>query len=348
MRRTTLGQTDLTVSELCLGSMTWGSQDSQENAFEQIDMALERGVDFIDTAEMYPVNPVAKATVGRTETVIGNWVAQSGRRDDVVLATKVSGLNGSFVREGQPINGKTMKQALEGSLKRLKTDYVDLYQLHWPNRGSFHFRQIWDFDPSGQSRSQTRDGIADVLKAMTELQAEGKVRHFGLSNESTWGTMTWLQMAEELGAPRMATMQNEYSLLCRQYDSDLAEMSVNEDVTLLAFSPLGVGMLTDKYKGGTVVPDGSRMAVAPDLGGRVSPRVWPAVAAYSAIAKRHGLDPTGMAIAWCLSRPFKTIPIYGARSTSQMEQVLAGAELTLSDEVLKDISAAHRAHPMPY
>lgn len=185
MRRITLGQTDLSISELCLGSMTWGSQNSEADAFAQIDMALERGVNFIDTAEMYPVNPVKKETVGNSEIIIGNWLAQSGRRKDVVLATKVSGFNKNFVRPGQTINGETLKQAIEGSLKRLQTDVIDLYQLHWPNRGSYHFRQIWDYDPSGQSRDETRANMVEVLQAMGELQAAGKVRHFGLSNEST-------------------------------------------------------------------------------------------------------------------------------------------------------------------
>lgn len=348
MRKVTLGRTDLLVSELCLGSMTWGTQNTLDEACGQIDMALERGVNFIDTAEMYPVNPVKAETVGRTETYIGEWVARSGRRDEVVIATKHAGLNERFVRPGEPISGATMHACVDASLKRLQTDVIDLYQLHWPNRGSFHFRQIWNYDPSKQDRAATIANMVDVLEAMSALQKAGKVRHFGLSNESAWGTTQWLVQAEALGAPRMETIQNEYSLLCRQFDSDLAEMSVNEDVTLLAFSPLATGLLTGKYDGGKTVPEGSRLALNGDLGGRVGPRVWPAVEAYLAIARKHGLDPSQMAIAWCLTRPFKTIPIFGATSLAQLDVALGASDVVLSDEVLQEIDSAHRAHPMPY
>ncbi len=347
MRQLTLGQSDLKVSELCLGSMTWGTQNTQDEGHGQIDMALDHGVNFIDTAEMYPVNPVSAETVGVTETIIGAWVAKSGRRDEVVIATKHSGLNERFVRPGEPITGQSMHDCVELSLQRLQTDVIDLYQLHWPNRGSYHFRQIWDYDPTVQNRAETLDNIADVLEAMKALQKAGKVREFGLSNESAWGTTQWVTQAERLGAPRMQTIQNEYSLICRQFDSDLAETCVNEDVTLLAFSPLGTGLLTDKYKGGTVIPKGSRRTYGAELGGRVTARMWPAVDAYVAIAQKHGLDPAQMAIAWCLTRPFKTIPIFGATTEAQLKTALGSVDVTLSDEVLAEINAAHRQHPMP-
>lgn len=347
MNRLELGGTGITVSEYCLGSMTWGSQTSQSEAHAQIDRALERGVDFIDTAEMYPVNPVAKETVGQTESVIGAWIAQTGRRNNIVLATKCSGFNDRFVREGQPISGATIRAALDGSLKRLNTDYVDLYQMHWPNRGSFHFRQIWGFDPSGQNTQETLDHMAEIMDTARALVTEGKIRAFGLSNDSVWGTMKWLDAAQASGGPRVATMQNEYSLLCRQYDSDLAEMAHHENITLLAFSPMAAGLLTGKYQKGDI-PTGSRMSLNAELGGRKTDRAFTAVDAYIGVAEKHGLNPVHMALAWTRSRPFRTIPIFGATTLQQLDTALAGLDVTLGAEVLSDIADAHKAHPMPY
>jgi len=346
MKRTTLGRTGISVSELCLGTMTWGTQNTEAEAHAQLDMALDHGIDFLDTAEMYPVPPKAEH-VGGTETIIGTWIARTGRRADYVIATKVSGFNESFVRKGQPVTGATVRAALEGSLKRLQTDYVDLYQLHWPNRGSFQFRQNWTYDPSGQDPEAERAHFADVMETLKDLVSEGKIRAFGLSNESTWGTMEWIRAGDATGGPRIASIQNEYSLLARLFDTDLAEMASNEDVTLLAFSPLATGLLTGKYQGGAV-PEGSRMSIGPTLGGRVTERVFPAVDAYLAIARRHGLDPAQMAIAWCLTRPFPVIPIFGATREAQLQTAIGAADVTLTDEVLSEIDTAHRAHPMPY
>lgn len=347
MRMTTLGRTDLKVSELCLGSMTWGTQNTQEEAHQQIDYALDQGVNFIDTAEMYPVNPISKETIGKTEEIIGEWVAASGRRDEVIIATKHSGEGQKAVRDGAPISAKTIAQTLEGSLKRLKTDVIDLYQFHWPNRGSYMFRKNWTYDPSAQNRQETLDHMHEAMEVLKGFVKQGKIRHFGLSNESAWGTANWLAAAEKTGGPRVATMQNEYSLMCRLYDTDMAELSVNEDVTLLAFSPLAAGLLTGKYQGGAV-PKGSRRDLNPGLGGRITDRVFPAAQAYLDVARKHGLNPAQMAIAWCLRRPFHTVPIFGATSMEQLKTALGSSEITLSDEVLKDISDAHRAHPMPY
>lgn len=347
MRRIPLGRTDIEVSEYCLGSMTWGSQNTPAEGHAQIDRALDAGCDFIDTAEAYPVNPMAAETVGDTETIIGDWIERTGRRGDIVLATKMSGANGGFVREGRGIDGQTIRDGLEGSLRRLKTDVIDLYQLHWPNRGSFHFRQIWEFDPSGQVSADVADNMAEVMDALAAFVAEGKVRAFGLSNESTWGTMRWLDVARQKGGPTVSAMQNEYSLMCRQYDSDLAEMSHHEGVTLLAFSPLAAGLLTGKYQDGAV-PEGSRMSLNGTLGGRKTERAFAAVDAYLDVARKHGLDPVHMALAWTRSRPFPTIPIFGATTMEQLDRALGGAEVTLSKEVLDDISAVHHDHPMPY
>ena len=347
MRMKELGRTGLQVSELCLGSMTWGTQNSQAEGHAQIDMALEHGVNFVDTAEMYPVNPVAAENVGKTESIIGEWFARTGRRADMVLATKMSGANGGFVRDGQGITAKTITEGLEGSLKRLKTDYVDLYQLHWPNRGSYMFRKNWDYDPSDQNRQETLDHITEVLGALGKMVKDGKVRHVGLSNESAWGTAMWLRASEMGAGPRMVSIQNEYSLLCRMFDTDLAELSVNEDVGLLAFSPLATGLLSGKYKR-DVTPAGTRRAISGELGGRVTDRVWGAVAAYEDIAARHGLDINQMALAWCRTRPFMTSAIFGATSMEQLQVALGSVDVELSDEVLSEINTAHRAHPMPY
>ncbi len=336
----------LELSELCLGSMTWGTQNTEAEAHAQIDMALDHGVNCIDTAEMYPVNPVSAATVGRTEEIIGNWFARTGRRADVVLATKVSG-DTQQVRGGAGFSGAIIRDTVEASLSRLQTDYIDLYQLHWPMRGSYMFRQNWTYDPSGQNRDQTEAHMRDVLAAMTDLVAAGKLRHFGLSNESAWGTAMWLRLAAEMGAPRAVTIQNEYSLMCRMFDTDLSELCMNEDVRLLAFSPLAAGFLTGKYQNG-VIPEGSRMSLQPEMSGRKTPRTFKAVDAYLQIARNHGLDPVQMALAWARTRPFMGAAIVGATSTEQLACALGSVGVTLSDAVLGDIDTAHRTHPMPY
>ncbi|MDE4191571.1 aldo/keto reductase [Phaeobacter gallaeciensis] len=347
MKMNPLGRTGMTVSELCLGTMTFGTQTSEADAHTQIDMALAAGVNFVDTAEMYPVNPVSKETVGHSEAIIGNWNEKTGRRSDYILATKHSGEGLAVVRDGEAISSKTIAPTIEGSLKRLKTDYIDLYQFHWPNRGSYMFRKNWSYDPSGQNREETLANMLDCLEALQAQVDKGNIRAFGLSNESAWGTAQWLRLSEEKGYPRVASIQNEYSLLCRMYDTDLAELSVNEDVGLMAFSPLGTGLLTGKYQGG-VVPEGSRKTLNPDLGGRHSPRVYAAVDAYLEIAKRHGLDPVHMALAWCRTRPFMASAIFGATTVAQLEHALQSVDVTLDAQVLEEIDAAHRAHPMPY
>ena len=342
-----LGRTDLMVSAFCLGSMTWGTQNTEAEGHAQIDMSLDHDINFIDTAEMYPTNPLTKETQGDTERVIGSWIEQSGRRQDIILATKVSGQGYKNVRDGAPISAETIEIALSNSLKSLKTDYVDLYQLHWPNRGSYMFRQNWTYDPSGQNSAETEDHMLEVLNALDGHIKAGRIRHIGLSNESTWGTMRWLQLAEQHNLPRMVSVQNEYSLLCRLYDTDMAEMTQHEQVGLLAFSPLAAGMLSGKY-GPDQTPDGSRRSITADLGGRITDNVWPAIDAYQAVADRHGLNIVQMAMAWCLTRPFMTSAIFGATSLDQLKTILDAQDLTLSEDVLKDLNTAHKNHPMPY
>ncbi|MGR3804883.1 aldo/keto reductase [Marinibacterium profundimaris] len=346
MKMNPLGRTGMTVSELCLGTMTFGNQTTEAEGHRQMDAALAAGINFVDTAEMYPVNPVRAETIGRTEEVLGTWhAANPGRRGDYILATKISG-EGSLARNGEAITSTSIRPTLEASLKRLQTDYVDLYQFHWPNRGSYMFRKNWTYQPTARAEAVRQD-MEDCLGALQAEVDRGTIRAFGLSNESAWGTAQWLRLAEAGKGPRVASIQNEYSLLCRLYDTDLAELSVAEDVGLLAFSPLAAGLLTGKYQGGAV-PEGSRMSLSPELGGRLTDRVLPATQAYLDIAQRHGLDPVHMALAWCRTRPFMASAIFGATTYQQLDVALGSVEVTLSDEVLDEITAAHKAHPMPY
>ena len=348
MKTNPLGRTGLAVSELCLGTMTWGTQTDARAAHAQMDMALERGVNFVDTAEMYPVNPVAAETVGLTEEIIGKWnAANPSRRGDYILATKHSGEGMKHARDGAPITSATIPRAVEGSLRRLATDCIDLYQFHWPNRGSYMFRQNWRYDPCAQDRAATLAHMEDTLDALQRQVDKGNIRHFGLSNETAWGTTMWAQVAQANGWPRPVSIQNEYSLLCRMFDTDLAEVAVNEDVGLLAFSPLAAGLLTGKYQGGAV-PDGSRMTLNETLGGRRGARAFAAVDAYLALARDHGLDPAQMALAWAAGRSFTTSVIFGATTLDQLDHALDAAELTLPPELLAAIDDTHRAHPMPY
>jgi len=347
MRKVTLGRDGPSVSCLCLGTMTWGNQTPEAEAHAQIDIAAEHGINFLDTAEMYPVNPVRRETVGRTEEVIGAWIAKGGRRQDWVIATKVAGAGAVAREKGEVIDGPTIRKALEGSLRRLRTDHVDVYQFHWPNRSSYAFRQNWTYDPSHQDRAAVLANMTECMETLGALQREGKIRDWGLSNESAWGMAQWIRLADAGVGPRPVSIQNEYSLMARLYDTDLAELGHNEKVTLLAFSPLAAGLLTGKYMNGAV-PEGSRKSLNPMLGGRVSPRVDGAVAAYLAIAAEAGLDPVQMAVAWTLTRPFPCLPIFGATTLAQLRTILPAADLVLSGDVLKAIAAAHRANPMPY
>ena len=346
MKHIPLGTTGLLVSELCLGTMTWGTQNTEAEGHAQMDMSLERGVNFWDTAEMYPVNPVAAETVGRTEEIVGSWFAKGGR-DRVVLATKATGGGRSEVRDGAALDPAVLRTAVEGSLRRLRTDYIDVYQLHWPNRSVYHFRDIWTFDPSAGVRANVEDHMVAILQEAAKLMAEGKIRHLAVSNETVWGTAKWLSLADRHGLPRMVSVQNEYSLLCRQFDSDWAELSHMENLPLLAFSPLATGLLSGKYSG-DVTPQASRRSLNPTLGGRITPQVFPAVAACLGIAAAHGLDPSQMALAFCRTRPFPCIPIFGATSLAQLETALGASEIALSAELMAEIDAVHRAHPMPY
>lgn len=335
MKLRTLGRTGIKVSEICLGTMTWGRQNTQEEAFEQMEYALDQGVNFFDTAELYAIPPNAE-TYGKTEAIIGNWFKQTGRRDDVFLASKVAGGGSPWIRGGAGVDKNNIREAIEGSLKRLQTDHIDLYQIHWPRRGHYHFENSWEYDPfEQQDRASVLDNIREVLETMGELVKEGKIGHLGLSNETAWGTAQYLRLSEELGLPRVASIQNEYNLLRRYYDLDLAELAYHEEVGLLAYSPLAGGALTGKYLGGQL-PSGSRG----DLAGsnyRSNRLTEPAILEYMRLANAHGLDHSQMALAFCLTKPFMTSVIIGATSMEQLKANIGAADVTLSNEVLDGI-----------
>lgn len=346
MKFNRLGRTDISVSEICLGTMTWGTQNTEAEAHAQMDYAVEQGVNFFDTAELYPTTPVSIETYGRTEEHIGTWLKKTGSREKIVLATKIAGGGRPHIRDGRPIEAATIREAVDASLKRLQTDYIDLYQIHWPNRPHYHFRGSWDFNAFEQDREKSVSGITEKLETLNELVKAGKIRTIGLSNETAWGTMQYLRQAEEKGFPRVVSIQNEYNLLYRAFDLDMAEVSHHGDVGLLAYSPLAAGLLTGKYLGGTR-PAGSRGTINKDLGGRLQPLQEPAVAAYVEIAKKHGLDFAHLAIAFCLTRPFMASVIIGATGMEQLKTDIGAADITLSDEVLGDIAKIHRQYPAP-
>ena len=348
MKMNPMGRTGVMVSELCLGTMTFGTQTSEAEGHAQMDCALANGINFVDTAEMYPVNPIAKETIGRSEEILGTWNAKNqSRRGDYVLATKHSGEGLKHVRNGAAISSSTIPETIEDNLRRLQTDYIDLYQFHWPNRGSYMFRKNWNYNPSSQNKADTLANMEDCLEALQKQVDKGNIRHFGLSNESAWGTSQWLRLSEDRGWPRVATIQNEYSLLCRFYDTDLAELSANEDLGLIAFSPLAAGLLTGKYQN-SATPKGSRKTLSPNLGGRTTAQVWPAVDAYLKIAAKHNVDIVHMSLAWCLTRPFMCSAIFGATRHEQLEHILKMTDVELSQECLDDIAIAHKNHAMPY
>ena len=346
MRYNPLGTTDTRVSELCLGTMTWGSQNSEAEAHEQLDHAVGEGVNFFDTAEMYPTTPRLAETTGLTEKIVGNWLKGRADRDRLVVATKITGEGNKDIRGGARVTGAILRQALEASLQRLQTDYIDLYQLHWPNRGSYHFRKYWDWDPHDLELGDVDGEIADMLGEVQKLQAEGKLRHFGLSNETAWGTRKWVETSERHGLPRVVSIQNEYSLICRIFDLDLAEVAVHEKVGLLAYSPLGASALSGKYLDGAI-PAGSRRSMQPNLNGRYTTQAEQAIARYSEVAARHGLDLAQMALAFCLTRPFMTSVIIGATSMQQLKTNLAAANVELGDDVMADILKVFRDLPRP-
>lgn len=337
-----LGRTNLDVSLIGLGTMTWGKQNTQADGFEQMDYALERGINFFDTAEMYAIPP-SPETYGTTETIIGNWFQERGNRDKVILATKITGPGLAWIRDGDIINRDNVIRAVEDSLTRLKTDYIDLYQMHWPNRGSYHFGKTWGFAPKFDAQ-QEQDNFLEVLKTYQELIQQGKIRHVGLSNETAWGTQKWLQLAEQYDLPRMASIQNEYSLLCRYFEPDLSEIALAEDCGLLAWSPLTRGIISGKYLNGAK-PAGARLTIETRAEHRNGPLLDAAVGRYIALANEHDLDVCQMALAFVNQQPFVTSNLIGATSMEQLKTNIDSIDVSLSDEVLAGIEAIRREYP---
>lgn len=342
-----LGRTGLDVSVICLGTMTWGSQNTQAVAHAQLDYAFDHGVNFLDTAEAYPVTPVSAETTGKTEEFIGTWLARGGRRDRVVVATKVAGPARDPVRQfrggNNHVDRRKIELAVEGSLRRLQTDYIDLYQVHWPDRRvpSFGARGLTRLDDAPDTTP-----IAETLDALDDLVKAGKVRHIGVSNETPWGVSEYLRLSRETGRTRIASIQNAYNLLNRQFEGGLSEFALREQVGLLAYSPLAGGNLTGKYLGG-VIPAGSRRAVANQFIRYDTPQQGEASARYVAIAHAFGLDPATLALAFVNSRPFVTANIIGATSLKQLQVAIASAAVTLPPEALAAIEAVHRVLPDP-
>ncbi|WP_108399058.1 aldo/keto reductase [Devosia submarina] len=342
MKLKPLGRTDLRVTELCLGTMTWGSQNTEAEGHAQIDMALESGINFMDTAEIYAV-PRSPETSGRTEEIIGTWFRKTGKRDQWILASKVAGGPVDFIRNGTRTDGKTIRMAVESSLQRLQTDRIDLYQIHWAGRGSYNFEGSWTYQPHTQDTADVLANIEDMLETLGDLVREGKLLHIGVSNETAWGIGQWLRIAETKGLPRLASVQNEYSLLRRHFDLDLAELSHHEDVGLLAYSTLAGGLITGKYNNGQM-PKGSRADYQKGFW-RHNPHSEAATKEYMALAQRHGLDVARLAIAFALSRPFTTSVIIGATSTKQLANAIGAKDVELSPEILGEIEAIHRRYP---
>ncbi len=332
-----LGASDLQVSSICLGTMTFGQQNSEADGHSQLDFAFERGINFIDTAEMYPV-PTRAETQGATECIVGSWL--KGRpREKLVIATKITGLGRQlpWIRGGPlALDRDNIRAAVEGSLRRLGTEYIDLYQIHWPARNQPMFGQ-WRFDPSAERPATP---IPEQLEALAKLVAEGKIRHVGLSNEHPWGVMQFVRAADELGLPRVVSVQNAYSLLNRVFEQTLAEVCFRERISLLPYSVLGFGHLTGKYLADA--PAGARLTLFPAFGARYArSAVRPAVEAYVALARRHGMTPAELAQAFVASREFVGSVIVGATSLAQLQENVAACARVLDQHILAEIDDIH-------
>lgn len=341
MQTRPLGKTGMEVSRLCLGTMTFGEQNTEAEAHEQLDRAVAFGINFIDTAEMYPVPPKAD-TQGLTERYIGSWLKQRSTRDDVIIASKVTGPGLDHIRGGPRLTRDHIHQAIDASLARLNTDYIDLYQLHWPERKTNFFGKL------GYTHHEDEDAtpLEETLSALKELVDAGKIRAVGLSNDTPWGVMKSLELSDRLDLPRVASVQNPYNLLNRTFEVGLAEIAHREDVGLLAYSPLGFGVLSGKYLHGARPPKG-RLTLFKRFSRYTSPEAEKATQAYVELAQQHGLDPAQMALAFVNTRSFLTSNIIGATTMEQLESNLASESLKLDDEVLDAIDNIHHQMPNP-
>ncbi|WP_026211233.1 aldo/keto reductase [Lewinella cohaerens] len=344
MRYQTIPRTDLNVSKICLGTMTWGEQNTEAEGYAQMDLAVDRGVNFFDTAELYP-SPVKPRTQGDTETFIGNWLQKTGKRKDLILASKIAG-DRPFAQHIRPQLGfskTSLEEALDLSLKRLQVDHLDLYQLHWPSRQTNFFGQR---DYKHDKTDEWEDNFLEILTNLDSIIKSGRVRYFGLSNETPWGMMRYLHLAETHGLPRCVSIQNPYSLLNRTFEVGLSEMSIREEVTLLPYSPLGAGMLSGKYHLKTDEPE-NRLNKYKHVKRYSSEQSWEATRRYLEIAQANDLTLTQMALAFVNDQPFVTSNIIGATNLQQLAENIDSIDIQLSEEVIKAINEVHAQIPNP-
>ena len=337
-----LGNTSINVSTICLGTMTWGEQNNQNEAFSQMDYALENGVNFWDTAELYSVPP-KKDTYGLTEEIIGNWFLKTKKRKDIILASKVAGPSRNYLRDGEnSFTGKNLESAINNSLKRLKTDYIDLYQLHWPERNVNNFGRLGYVHKDGDWNK-----FEDVLSELQKYIDQGKIRHVGLSNETPWGVMNFIQLSKEKNLPRMMSVQNPYSLLNRSYEVGLAEVSIREQIGCLSYSPLASGYLSGKYRNGAM-PKGSRIERDYDFWGRYrKPQSENATEEYYKISKKYGIDMSQMSVKFCEIQDFMTSVIIGATTMDQLKTNIESVKVNLDNDIINEINAIQRKYPNP-
>jgi len=343
MKYTNLPNTDIKISKICLGSMTWGNQNTEAEGHAQLDYAIDNGVNFIDTAEMYPV-PATAETQGRTSEFIGSWLHKTGNRDKVVLASKIAG-NGEYTEHIRTtgFSPDAIKDAIHKELKRLQTDYIDLYQLHWPERQTNTFG-IRDY--SHNPNDPWQDNFNEVLHSLDGFIKEGKIRHIGLSNEKAWGTMRYMEESNSHNLPRMITIQNAYSLLNRVFEGDMAEVAIRENIKLLAYSPMAFGVLSGKYIKG-IAADNARLKLFPRFARYSSDQSTEAATQYLKLAESHNLSLTQMSLAFVNQQPFVASNIIGATSVDQLKENIDSIKVELSNELLAEINAIHAAIPNP-
>ena len=347
MKFKALGQSGIQVPEICLGTMTFGEQNNQQEAFEQLNYALDQGLYFWDTAEMYPVPPKPE-TQGSTEQIIGNWIAKHGQRDKLFLASKIAGPSqgGSHIRDGQTrFIASEIQSALDGSLKRLQTDYIDLYQLHWPQRPTNFFGTL-GYNNEQAHFNHNMTPLVETLEALSAEVKKGRIRHIGLSNETPWGTMKFLQLSKELGLEKIVSVQNPYSLLNRTYEIGMSEIAHHEGIGLLAYSPLAFGYLTGKYRHGARPKEG-RITKFSRFTRYSNPQSDWATEQYALLAEKHGLTLTQLALAFIKHQFFVTSTIIGATTMQQLKENIQAFDVDLSEEVLQGIEAIHRQQPNP-
>ena len=350
MRYVELGSSGLSVSDVCLGTMTWGIQNTQTDADQQLGLAIDSGVNFIDTAEMYPVPP-NKETYGDTERILGDWIARHPeKRDDLVIMSKVAGGGLGYIRDGQPLSAASVSQALEDSLKRLQVDTIDVYQLHWPNRSTPHFGKHWPggFALSGIDAGYETDNMRDILKGIKQALDAGKIKHWGLSDDTPWGIHRFLMLCDQMNIPRPVSIQNEFSLLHPKDWPYLIELCALENIAYLPWSPLATGMLSGKYLDGKR-PDGSRWTYVQRQGlFRDTEQASQATRAYMDVAEQAGVTPSQLALCWCKNVPGVTSTIIGATSVAQLRENLAAFELTLEAEVTEQINTVLKQYPAAF